>query len=307
MSGDEVVMGGLGLVLLVQLFTIISAHRQGKAQAKRQAWALRRLEKLQADVTMFQERFDSLPPRFAQLDGQVRNCRERVDETASEFRKALERAHAESDRQMHARVALSDLGLKYPLFLGDWAIDGVLARELMRTIEIGKPKTIVELGSGSSTVIVAATLRRLGLTGTRHIVVDHLSEFLGQTRELMARQGFTQGVEYWHCPLESGPHSVPWYGGLLEKLTGLELDLVLVDGPPGTEHEGARKPALSALTPLLSAAGILLFDDAARPDERSMLRRWAKTAGGFSVDYVPRGKGIGIVKRESASAAGGGV
>ena len=52
------------------------------------------------------------------------------------------------------------------------------------------------------------------------------------------------------------------------------IDLLVVDGPPGTIGRLARYPALRQLRDRMNAAFTVLVDDADRDDEREMIRRW---------------------------------
>jgi hypothetical protein len=47
-----------------------------------------------------------------------------------------------------------------------------------------------------------------------------------------------------------------------------EIDLLLVDGPPGSLGEMARYPALHVLESQLASNAVVILDDADRPDER---------------------------------------
>src|SRR5690606_32931181 len=112
-------------------------------------------------------------------------------------------------------------------------IDGYLARSIVDTLERTRPRVVVELGSGSSTLLIAAVLERLGLKNTRHIAVDHSDVFLDATRRNLALQGFGLTTELWHCPLvETAPGGPAWYAGLAQRLADTDVDVVLIDGPP---------------------------------------------------------------------------
>jgi hypothetical protein len=54
-----------------------------------------------------------------------------------------------------------------------------------------------------------------------------------------------------------------------------EIDLLIVDGPPWALHPHVRGAAAS-LFPHLRPGGRVLLDDAARPGERVVARRWRK-------------------------------
>ena len=73
-------------------------------------------------------------------------------------------------------------------------------------------------------------------------------------------------------PVELSNESFLWYS--LASLPVLEIDLLVVDGPPGTLHPLARYPAGPKLLPRLASGALVFVDDAIRADETEMVRRW---------------------------------
>jgi len=232
---------------------------------------------------------------------------ERRTSTISEQGKALLDELRQTTRTLdeHGRQILSGQGaleslagvytlpFRAPIFFGAWSIDGAMARELVDSISRHRPRVIVELGSGSSTALIAVTLERLGLRDTRHIAVDHLAEFLEATKAQVALQVDTPRTEFWLCPLTpKTPATPPWYSDLVTRLAGTEIDLLLVDGPPAALHPKARRPALDQLRPFLSSRAIVLLDDANRPREKKTVEAWQKAHPDMAVRIVDRGKGF---------------
>lgn len=67
-----------------------------------------------------------------------------------------------------------------------------------------------------------------------------------------------------------------WYDAPLTELPK-EFQLVICDGPPG-ETRGGRYGLLPVLGTRLPAGSVILFDDATRPGEAEVLRRWITEA-----------------------------
>jgi predicted O-methyltransferase YrrM len=200
--------------------------------------------------------------------------------------------------QLDAAQSLAMLGLPFPVFFRDWSIDSLLGRELVELIESRRPRTILELGSGVSSVLVAATIERLGMKETRHIVVDHLQEYLDETRRRVDNQGLGRQTEYWLCPLVLGEAEGPaWYSGIPERLREAQVDLVLVDGPPGKLHPESRRPAFAVLRPFLSADAVLLLDDTNRSSDRNTAKAWARDNPDFEFFRDKAGKGFARFQR----------
>jgi hypothetical protein len=144
-------------------------------------------------------------------------------------------------------------------------------------------------------VLIAAVLAKLGLSDTRHIAIDHQQEFLDITRRHLEVQGLGGRTELWCCPLaETSPDGPPWYQGVAERLAGISLDLVLVDGPPGTLHPHARRPAMGVVRPFFSERAVLILDDALRGEERATVRAWRDAHPELACKILRRGKGCAI-------------
>lgn len=159
---------------------------------------------------------------------------------------------------------------------GRWALEptGLLRIvDLVQTKSIG---TIVELGSGTSTLWLAYALEARG-TGGRIVSLDHDPHFAGLTRTALAAHGFGPDVaDVRDAPLVDGVvvgHATPWYDP--QSFADLaEIDLLIVDGPPQATGDLARYPALPALLDKLAPHAIIVVDDAQRPAETQMIERW---------------------------------
>jgi len=225
--------------------------------------------------------------RFRRLDRQLDALVARIDE------KALETQHA---------LALQQLGFRVPVFYGDWSIDPFLGKFILQHLIENQTRSILELGSGSSTVLIARCLRALGRSDCLHIAVDHDSRFLELTRRNLRLNDLAEGVELWYCPLApvAGSDKV-WYGGLKEKLRDKSIDLLIVDGPPGALQPESRFPALPTLLPFLSEVCVVILDDASRADERSVARKWAAAYPRFSLEFLLEGHGLAVLRKQPGS------
>lgn len=228
------------------------------------------------------------------LRSEIRALKESNQEANGKLAVAISEASLESVNA----TCLAQLGLKFPVFLGGWSIDSFLGRWLVQLLLERRPKCIVELGSGSSTILIARTLTLLGENEVTHIAVDHEEKYLGLTREVATLNGVADRVEFLHCPLVRYESlDKLWYDGLVERLADRKIDLLIIDGPPGPLQPLSRYPAFPILAPLLAERCTVLLDDATRRDEQEIVRRWQSEFPGFTLDLFLEGHGVAMLSR----------
>lgn len=99
---------------------------------------------------------------------------------------------------------LTSAVFRYPVPLGGPSIDTHHARTLLFLLQVLRPKRVLELGSGSSTVFIAHYAKQLGIAIESHVAVDHDERFLNLTRELCKLNGVGDGIG-GYCPLAPTP------------------------------------------------------------------------------------------------------
>lgn len=222
-----------------------------------------------------------------------RRIRQRLD---AQDRRHARLARREASRlygQLEALAALRDtLDGKLALpSTRDWAASADLLRELVTVILARRPRVVMETGSGTSTVIIAACLQRLG--GGHLWSLEHLPRFAGETRALLATRGLSDWATVVDAPLRDvrlADGAWSWYD--LEGFPpGEAIEVLFVDGPPGDTGPLARYPALPMLLDRLAPGAAILVDDGARPDERAMIARWQAEVPGLVVRPLPLQKG----------------
>lgn len=193
---------------------------------------------------------------------------------------------------------INSLGFRFPVFMGGWSIDTFLARYLVQHLLENRPKCIVELGSGSSTILISRILQILGEKETAHIAVDHESKYLGLTRDVAILNDVADGIEFHHCPLiRYESLDKLWYGDIAEKVAGRKIDLLIVDGPPGPLQPMSRYPALPLLLPYMNEHCTIILDDAIRAEEQDIARLWVQENPEFHLTLTHEGHGLAILTR----------
>ncbi|MFV2145938.1 O-methyltransferase [Isoptericola sp. G70] len=185
--------------------------------------------------------------------------------------------HTELQRRYAQLIGSTDEPM--PVLGANWAataptvlflVDEVLGRDARRTV--------VECGSGASTLWTAAALRHRADGG--HVwSLESDAVYAEVTRENLKRHGLEAWATVIDAPLvetsvdELGT-AQPWYdlSGWPEGVT--DADLLFVDGPPGVTARFARFPAVPRLVPHLRDGALVVLDDTNRPHEREVVRRW---------------------------------
>lgn len=175
-----------------------------------------------------------------------------------------------------ARTGLPDSALPE---LGSWRADADFLNIIAGYILDRRPRTVVELGGGTSTLVAAHCLRQNG--GGRLVSIDGSEPFADQTRELISAHGLD--AEIRAAPLDRRDDT-GWPGAWYAP-TPLpdSIDLLIVDGPPWFLHPMVRGAA-ATLFDRVPSGGTVLLDDAARPGERLVARRWRRDWPDF--DFV---------------------
>ena len=174
--------------------------------------------------------------------------------------------------------------------LGGWAITPDLCLWLIEYVRREKPELVVELGAGSSTVILGTALQRFSSNG--RLVSVESGELYSDSATVLAAEWGLDNVEVRHAPLEGR-----WYRR--SSLADLhDIDLLLVDGPPGIAGQQTRYPAV-CLFPRLSASGVVVLDDAARPEEALAVRRWIKEFP-MKAETLSLPRGVVLLSRTSS-------
>jgi predicted O-methyltransferase YrrM len=158
-----------------------------------------------------------------------------------------------------------------------WAMDPNDLYHLVATIQFERFETIVECGSGVSTIAIGRLLRQLG-QGHLYSLEEDKAWFDVMAATLAGEQ-LTDRVTLIHAPLEGyADIDSRWYA--LEKARHIQtridrIGLLLVDGPKSvTTH--ARYPALPVFAAQLDEKSLVVLDDTRRPNEIAVLERWSQ-------------------------------
>ncbi|MEV6298626.1 class I SAM-dependent methyltransferase [Actinoplanes sp. NPDC051861] len=164
---------------------------------------------------------------------------------------------------------------------GGFALNPTDLLDVLHLIRTRKPRLVLELGSGTSSVWIAYVLEK---TGGRLISLDHDAGYAARTRAALAAHKLTKVAEVRDAPLVPATidgRDYPWYDP--ETLADLrDIDFVLIDGPPERTGADARYPALHMIEKRLADTATIIFDDATRKDEQAALAAWTERFDGLT-------------------------
>ena len=188
---------------------------------------------------------------------------------------------------------LDRLGLPHDALphLGSWKADTWFLWRMVEAIEKLRPREVVELGCGASTLVLAKALELNG--GGRLSSYDQHADFVESTARWLAGHGLDPNMR--HAPIVEDPTSWShsWYD-----LRGVpqEIDLLVIDGPPWALNpfiRGRSEQLFERVVP----GGMVLLDDAARPGERVVAARWRRDWPNFRFTLLPGAKGTLVGER----------
>lgn len=208
-------------------------------------------------------------------------------------------AAKESAEQQLALTAIRPLMGKLPVPIKPrgWWIDPVFGQLLVETVAELRPRVVVECGSGSSTVLIAACLEELKQGFLLSLEEESLAAM--RTREMLKLRGLDRWARVLDAPLT--PVDVDgvernWYSLPTDDLWLPDpIDLLVVDGPSAARDAYARFPAVPLLRPHFNSEAVILMDDGNRRGERETARAWGDQIG-TTPQFSRSGKGMWILK-----------
>ncbi len=183
-----------------------------------------------------------------------------------------------------------------PAFTG-WAATPEFAVTLYEFVRNRRPNLVLELGSGASSVVMAAALEQNG--SGRLVSIEQDREYAEKTRNALDRQGLAERAEVVHAPITSvalDDGNWKWYD-LDAVPTDAPIDLLVIDGPHRELQKMARYPALPILFDRLASDAVIVVDDAHRKDERRAMSRWTSEFDGLEVEMRDSPKGTAVIRR----------
>jgi predicted O-methyltransferase YrrM len=155
-----------------------------------------------------------------------------------------------------------------------WAASPDFLNILYEHLISHRPQSIVECGSGLTTIITGRALQQLG--NGRLLSLEHDQHFAEQTRGVLRQLSLQNFVDIRIVSLKLQKVNSAEY--LWYDVSSIDLpdtiNLITVDGPPEPlVGGGGRYPVGPILFDRLADGGAALFDDAHRPGEKTLINR----------------------------------
>lgn len=202
-------------------------------------------------------------------------------------------------QQLEALISITSiLPLRSPLPpMRGWAISPDFGVLLLSEILKKKPRRVLELGSGVSTLLIAYGLEKTG--HGKVVSFDHDLNYCEKSRDRVTEHQLGNIAEVVHAPLREvrlNQGDWDWYDTARID-PDFKIDLLVIDGPPGKIQDISRYPALPLLHEYFSDDITILLDDAGRTDEQTIVSMWVREFPEFAHEYLSAEKGAAVMRR----------
>lgn len=158
---------------------------------------------------------------------------------------------------------------------GGWALGADALLFLIGEIRRRDARVVVELGPGTSSVVLGRAIDNLELHG-----LEHDDRYVRVVRDMLDHHGL-EGYSLHHAPLQpiAGDGAAEWYSADALDALPARIDVLIVDGPPNWSGGQNRAPAWARLRQRMARGALVLVDDTQRPAERAMANAWIDGGG----------------------------
>jgi predicted O-methyltransferase YrrM len=198
---------------------------------------------------------------------------------------------------------LEELGLDPKrLYWGPMTIMPSQAEFLVSQIEMQPPRRVLEVGSGTTTLVFAALAYKYGFS---MLSLENHPRTVELVRKALQDLGLAKHVTIQRCDFVKRRYAAGdtyrWYDADLGRAGGA-FDFVFIDGP--IETPVGRNGALPEIKPYLASEHRIYMDDIKRPHEQKCILEWRKH---FPDMHLEKMNWMGLITLGSIKAEGSGV
>ena len=168
---------------------------------------------------------------------------------------------------------------------------------VVETILTNRPKLVLELGSGVSSVLASKSLEKNG--EGKLISIDHDDKYADFTRERLDLENLSDIATIITSELITqtiNKQNYMWYESTFLNEINQKIDLLIIDGPPRIINKNARYPAIPLLKDHFSDNIIILVDDGKRKDDMKSVQKWIEELNYLNSEFINTEKGTFILK-----------
>lgn len=151
---------------------------------------------------------------------------------------------------------------------------------VINEIDINKRKSIVEFGSGFSTLAIAGFLKKYDIKAT-FLSIEQNESWANYIQKKLTAMHCTDKIHLIKAPLAPSKYkwqdAQDWYNTeIIQENLPATVDLLLVDGPGADTQKSIRYPAFPFLEERMEDSFSVFLDDTRRPAEKKIIEEWAK-------------------------------
>ncbi|MFA6400820.1 MAG: class I SAM-dependent methyltransferase [Salinivirgaceae bacterium] len=187
-------------------------------------------------------------------------------------------------------------GYKY-LPISNSALDFYSINMIINDIAINNRKSIIEFGSGVSTIIIARFLKKEKIVA--HIYsVDNNINWHNSLIHIIKEEELTEYITFIHaelCVSNITLNKLLWFNTTIiqDSIGDNTFDMVIIDGPEAHRQDLAlsRYPALPFIYNYLTPNYSIFIDDANRVGEMKIIEMWGKM---YKIQFKKISKTLGV-------------
>ncbi len=157
-----------------------------------------------------------------------------------------------------------------------------------------KPSTVFECSSGLTTLMLA---RCCQINKQGHVYsLENGEEYALKTRDFLSLHNLEEYASVIHAPLEEkiiNGTAYSWYS--TDNIPAKNIDMLVIDGPPGFLQKNSRYPAMPLLTDKLAEHCVIFLDDAGREDEKEIIELWKNEHSNIKHEFIETERGCSIL------------
>ncbi len=182
------------------------------------------------------------------------------------------------------------------------ALDPASLSLVINDVVINSRKSILELGSGISTILLAHVLKTNRIEASFNSIEEN-AEWANYIMGCLRREGLDTFCTVHAVPVKTMPDNQQWYDHkAMEKLKKEmgSIDCLLIDGPIAhSQGKQLIRQGAEYLFDFLAENYSIFLDDTNRTGERGIRSQWAKNHGwtfneSHSISYYIKGKHFNI-------------